>query len=61
MKKKVAIVIIMVITIVLITIIGLFVLNRNKDENSKNDFENVDSNQFVKCQLWEIFILQVAK
>lgn len=47
MKKKVAIVIIMVITIVLITIIGLFVLNRNKDENSKNDFENVDSNQSV--------------
>lgn len=47
MKKKVAIVIIMVITIVLITIIGLFVLNRNKDENSKNDFENVDTNQSV--------------
>lgn len=47
MKKKVAIVIVMVIAIVLITIIGLFVLNRNKDDNGKNDIESVDSNQLV--------------
>lgn len=47
MKKKVAIVIVMVIAIVLITIIGLFVLNRNKDDNGKNDIESVDSNQSV--------------
>ena len=47
MKKKVAIVIVMVIAIVLITIIGLFVLSRNKDDNGKNDIESVDSNQSV--------------
>lgn len=47
MKKKVAIVIVMVIAIVLITIIGLFVLNRNTDDNGKNDIESVDSNQLV--------------